>query len=101
MDFAISRNGVKVRLTYKAWMHIVTVHNELLVYRDHVLYTVENPDDLFTGSKGEYIALTTLERGKHLVVVYGETGPTDGFVITAFIERNRRRLIRELEQLWP
>jgi hypothetical protein len=40
-----------------------------------------------------------MEEGKHLVVVYRE-GIEDGFIITAFVTRRVRSLVKR-RQVWP
>jgi phospholipid N-methyltransferase len=45
------------------------------------------------GNLGELLAIREITAGKFLVVVYKETGPGDGFIITAFLTRKVRQLI--------
>jgi len=83
-----SRNEVPIRLTTERWEHIATRHPELATQRERVLETVEDPDLLQQGDFAEILAVRWYDRtpltSKFLVVAYRETGPSDGFVLTAY-----------------
>ena len=61
MDIAVSKNGVKIRLTAERWKHIIESHSEMAGYYFEVLDTIENPDAIYKGRIGEYIALKKLK----------------------------------------
>jgi len=83
-----SRNAVPVRLTEERWRHVVTRHPEMARLRDLVLATVAEPDAVLRGDFGELLAVREyeeLELGRFVVVAYRESGPDDGFVLTAYL----------------
>ncbi len=86
-----SRNDVPIRLTAERWAHITEEHSELAGFHLEVLFAVENPEAIYEGRSGESIAVREIEEGKYIVVIYRETNPDDGFVITAFLTRRRRQ----------
>ncbi len=94
-----SRGGIPVRLTDERWAHIVEEHSELAGMREEVLEAVSRADGVFAGGGGELLAVRTLAAGKALVVVYREE-LSDGFVITAFLTRQLKKLQRR-QQIWP
>jgi hypothetical protein len=98
-ESAVSKNGVRVRLTDERWSHITEEHGELAGMRVEVLETVHRPERILAGNEGELLAVREQEKGKYLVVVYKELGG-DGFVITAFLTR-RIRSLEKRTQLWP
>jgi hypothetical protein len=99
IDQVISKNGVAIRLTDERWAHITEEHCEMAGLRSEVLETVVQPERILAGGDGELIALRELEQGKYLMVVYRERGK-DGFIITAFVTRRERSLLKR-RQLWP
>lgn len=99
-EFATSKNGIPIRLTFERWTHISEEHNELAGLRLEVLETVGQPDRVVAGLQGALLAVREIESEAWLVAVYRETGGDDGFVITAFVTHKRRFLERR-EQLWP
>ncbi len=84
MDVANSKNGVPIRLTEERWFHITEEHSEMAGYYFEVLETVEEPEAIYEGKTGEFIAMKKIEKGKYIMVVYRELNKEDGFVITAF-----------------
>ncbi len=93
-------SGIWIRLSEERWQHIVEEHPELEELRREVLLTVRSPHKVLLGSGGELLAIREITAGKFLVVVYRETGPGDGFIITAFLTRK----VRQLEKraiVWP
>lgn len=94
---ACSQNNVVIRLTYERWSHIVEAHDYMAGLHEWVLEAIAEPDVLVRGWRGTPIATihypTTPVSQKHLVVVYRELTPEDGFVITAF-------LTSEVEKVW-
>jgi hypothetical protein len=56
--------------------------------QDEILHTVENPDMIYEGERGEYLAVRKVGKGKFIVVVYKEEmSQNDGIIITAFITK--------------
>ena len=101
MDVAISKNKVPIRLTQERWHHISTGHPEIADYYFEILETIENPFCIYEGSRNECIAVSEKQpqTGKFLVVIYKETEPADGFVITAFIS-NKQFEFDKKKLLW-
>ena len=97
LAIADSRNGVPIRLTHERWGHIVEAHDYMAGLHDWVLETVADPDAIIEGWAGSLIATRYYPKTpiteKHLVVVYREVDPTDGFVITAF-------MTSKVEKIW-
>jgi hypothetical protein len=87
-------------LTGERWLHITEEHSEMAGYFSDVLEVLEKPEAVFGGAGGDLLAVREIEPGKHLVVVYKEQGPDDGFVITAFLTKRLRQLTRR-EKRWP
>lgn len=83
-----SIDGVLVRLTEERWRHIINRHLEMKGQKAKVLETVNRPDCVQKGDFGTKIAVKfytgTPLTDKYLVVVYRETSPPDGFIVTAF-----------------
>ncbi len=69
-------------------------------YYFEVLQTVEDPEAIYEGRRGEYLAIRAEEEGKYIVVVYRETSEEEGFIITAFLTRRKRSLERR-RRIWP
>jgi hypothetical protein len=97
---ATSREQVAIRLTDERWTHIVEEHCELAGMLESILDAVESADLIYEGALGEKLAAKLLGDGKYLVVVYRETGASDGFVITAFLTR-RINYLQKRRRLWP
>ena len=94
-----SKAGVPIRLTDERWAHIAEEHCELAGYRLEVLETVANPARVYAGQAEELLAVSEVETGKWLVVVYREL-VHDGFVITAFFTR-RITSVERRQKIWP
>ena len=66
-----------------------------------VLETVNHPDRIQEGDFGAKLAVRFYSQtpltAKHLLVIYREIDPTDGFVITAYFARE---LVKWREVLW-
>jgi len=95
-----SRQGVPIRLTDERWLHIVEEHSELAGSLELVLDAIEFTDTVFEGRAGEKLASKKQPDDRHLVVVYREVNPNDGFVITAFLTR-RLYSLEKRRRLWP
>lgn len=96
---ALSKNGRHIRLTEERWAHITAEHGELAGLQSEVLEAVSDPVRIVAGGEGELLAVSELDLGKYIVVVYREM-ESDGFIITAFLTRRFRSLERR-KQLWP
>ena len=99
MDVGISKRGIPIRLPLERWFHIEESHDELAGRHSEVLSAIEDPDMLVRGYAGEVLAIKRVEAGKSLVVVYRERSADDGFVITAYLTR-RARLLMKRGGLW-
>ncbi len=99
VDIVQSLSGVAIRLTDERWGHIGEEHTELAGMRHDVWETMERPDRVLAGNRGELLAVREIESGKWLIVVYRETDD-DGFIITAFLTRRERSLFRR-RTVWP
>jgi hypothetical protein len=87
-------------VTDERWLHITEEHSELAGYLFDMIETIETPKAVVEGTAGELLAYREIEPQKYLVVVYKETAPGDGFVITAFLTRQIRRL-EQRRRIWP
>lgn len=95
-----STNGTPIRLTDERWSHIVEEHCELAGLRSEILEAISRPERVLQGGAGELLAVRSLSSGYALIVVYRESDPTDGFIITAFLTSRLTPLERRT-QLWP
>ena len=98
MEVAISKNGTPIRITDERWTHVVESHDYMAGHHELVVETVEDPDAIVTGRKGEFIALrhyhATSISEKHVVVVYREI-ENEGFLITAFMTSAPETILRK------
>lgn len=69
MDVAKSKNNVPIRLTEERWFHLTEEHSEMAGYYFEVLEVVEEPEAIYEGKTGEYIAVREIEKGKYIVVI--------------------------------
>ncbi len=99
MDVVISKNNVPIRLPEERWFHITEEHSEMAGYYFDVLETVEEPEAIYLGNAGEYLAVREIEKGKYIVVVYKEVNSSDGFIITAFLTRRKKQLEKR-KKIW-
>ncbi len=99
MDLVRSKNNVPIRLPEERWFHITEEHSEMAGYYFEVLETVEDPEAIYEGKTGEFIAVREIEEGKYIVVLYRELGEEDGFVITAFLTKQKKQLERR-RKIW-
>jgi hypothetical protein len=78
---------VKIRLSRKVLDHIVARHPEVKAYTDEIVGTVQDPDLIFRGLRGEFKALKFYAKlhigSKYLVVVYREFRE-EKVIITAY-----------------
>jgi hypothetical protein len=94
-----SKNGVPIRLPKERWFHITEEHSEMAGYYFEVLETVEGPEAIYEGQRGEFIAVKEIAKGKYLVAIYKELNQEDGFIITAFLTRRKKQLERR-RKIW-
>lgn len=87
MHIVKSKNNIPIRLTHERWQHISVGHPEIASYYYEILESIENPDSIYLGKYQELIAIKLFDKlnCKFVVVVYKETSPTDGFIITAYL----------------
>jgi hypothetical protein len=88
LGIADSVNGVPIRLTDERWEHILYRRPEMGSFIETVLDAVEYPEYILRGYKGTLIAVVHLGEHSYFNVVYRELSRTDGFIITARIERH-------------
>jgi len=100
MLIVYSRNGVPIRLTEERWQHIARRHPEMGTQRERVVETVEKPDMIQQGDRGELLAIRRYRETplteKYLVVPYREISRDDGFILTAYLAsqlRTGRRIV--------
>lgn len=93
-------------MTSKTWAHVVDEHDYMAGHLDMVLETISDPDLILEGKSGELVASRFYDETrlgpKHLIVVYKEVSPTDGYVLTAYMTSNERfgRLRLRRRTLW-
>jgi len=97
-----SISGKMIRLTLRQWLHITEAHDYMAGNIDKVMETVNSPEYLVEGLRGELVALkyyaeTNISQ-KHCVVVYREQ-ERDGFIITAFFT-SKPETIKRKGMLW-
>jgi len=94
----ILKNGKEIRLSEERWYHIVESHDYMAGNQDIIFETLESPDVIAKGEKGELIALKyyakTSISEKHAVVIYKEQ-EENGFVITAFMTSKPESIIQK------
>lgn len=98
---AISKNGVKIRLTEERWFHIIYSHREIDPSDfPIILEVIEDPDLILTGDREEVLA-TKKKPGRKdwFVIVYKEVNKNDGFILTAYITTDVRWLLKR-EVIW-
>ena len=102
MERPVSKKRIPIRITDERWIHVVESHDYMAGNLDLVVETVENPDYIVAGRKGEVIALrhyeTTSISEKSVVAVYREL-TDDGFLITAFMTSQPETILRR-DILW-
>lgn len=85
------RDGVPIRLTEERWQHIVHGHREMAGLRDWALATLAEPDMIQQADDGALLTARSWPEsplaGRFIVVAYRETGPEDGFIVTAYVTR--------------
>ncbi len=100
MTTVTSVNKVSIRITHERWLHITEEHPEMAGYYYEVIETITEPEAIFLGNREEYLALKAIEPDKYIVAVYKEICLNDGFIITAFLTRNKERIERR-KKVWP
>jgi len=99
VETARSKNNVPIRLPDERWLHITESHSEMAGFYSDVLETVEDPDAIYEGRSGEFLAMRGAQTDKYFVVVYKEVSREDGFVITSFLTRRKTQLDRR-PKIW-
>ena len=94
MDMVESVNGTPIRLPAERWKHLVYYHPEMVDYYAEILGTIADPERIFEGRRGEWIAVREHSPGKYFAVIYREIEDRDGFVITAFLTRRIKQIER-------
>ena len=92
-----SLNNVQIRLTEERWEHIVDAHPYMTRYYEDMLDAVYDPEYIFPGHKGSFIAAVVLSNKKVLHVMYRELSREDGFIITAYIKTS----LDKKKAIWP
>ena len=91
LNTARTWNGATIRLTVERWLHIAQRHPELNGMRLRLLETLMEPDLVQRGDASELLAVRHYAQtplgSKYLVLVYSETSPEVGFVVTAYLTR--------------
>lgn len=88
-----------IRFPEERWFHITEEHSEMAGYYFEVLETIEQPDIIYEGKSGGFIAVKEIEKGKYIIAIYRELSKNDGFVITAFFTKRIKFLIRR-KKIW-
>jgi hypothetical protein len=89
-----SINGVPIRLSDERWVHIVEHHDDLAGHYHDVLGAIREPDAVYEGDAGEWLAISRQFAPRYLVVAYRELLSSHGFVITAFFTTRIRQIER-------
>ncbi len=90
-----SRNSGTIHLSSERLEHITKSHPEILKsgYLT-ILKTVEKPDMILTGERGELSAVIRQKvKDRWFVVIYKEEG-RNGFVITAYVTTDTKWLLK-------
>lgn len=94
----VSKNGKEIRLTAERWSHIVESHDYMAGNQDMVFETLEGPDMIISGGKGEFIAIKYYNKTsiseKYVIVIYKEM-ENEGFVITSFMTSKPEKIIKK------
>ncbi len=96
-----SVSGKIILLSVKQWFHIVESHDYMAGNIDKIMETVNTPDYVVRGSRGELLvvkhyAKTNISE-KHCVVAYKEND--EGFIITAFMT-SKPEAIKDKGVIW-
>ena len=99
IGYAISKNKRKIRLPEERWFHVTESHNYMSGLSDEVLETINDPEEIVEGNKGELIAIRRFNN-KNIVVIYKEADTGDGFIITAFLTSDIERIKKDRKVIW-
>lgn len=100
MEVIRSINGILIRVPEERWFHITEEHSEMAGYYFEILETIEEPEAVYQGKSGEYLAIKEVEKGKYIVAIYKEVTKDDGFLITAFLTKRKNQFERR-QKIWP
>lgn len=91
-----SISGKNISRTLKQWFHIIESHDYMSGNTAKILETVNSPDYIVKGFKGELIALKhyfkTKLGEKYCVVIFKEN--ENGFIITAFFTSKHEKILK-------
>jgi len=101
MKIIFSKHNVPIRITDERMVHIINNHPEMCGHEDRIIETITNPDIIFAGDFGEFLAVklyikTPVSENKYLIAAYKGINENDGFLITAYFSRrlgNWRKII--------
>ena len=85
-----SAHCVPIRVTKERLEHIGRRHPEIQRHEELIINTIGEPDFLQQGDYGELLAIKKMPSDMpttYIVVVYKETDPEDGFLITSYFTR--------------
>jgi len=98
-----SKNKKMIKLTAERWLHITESHDYMAGYFHDVLETINDPDYVVAGTKGELLAIKFYKKThigpKYLICCYRETNK-EGFVITAFMTAKIDNILKRRKILW-
>lgn len=98
-----SKSGRIIKLTSERWYHITESHDYMAGYFYDVLETINDPDYVVAGTKGELLAIKFYRKthigSKHLICCYRERNK-EGFVITAFMTSKVDSILKRRKTLW-
>lgn len=95
-----SINGVRIGLTEKQWKHIIAARPLFERFQRQIMEAVEKPDEVYSPPprvKPQVHAIKRFDQliesglSGNLVVVYRNSSPDEGFIITAFPVSDRRK----------
>jgi len=99
----LSKSKRTIKLTPERWYHITESHDYMAGYFYDVLETINNPDHVVTGTKGELLAIKFYKKthtgSKYLICCYREKN-SEEFVITAFMTSKIDSILMRRKILW-
>ena len=99
IGYALSKNGIKIRLTKERWFHITESHDYMSGLSDFVLDVINNPEMIVEGDRKELMAIKKFNN-KHIVIIYREVNDKDGFVITSFTTSQIEKVKKDRNIKW-
>ena len=85
MEKLVSKNGIPIRITDERWTHVVESHDYMAGNLELVVETIEDPDYIVTGRKGELLlsAITKVLRSLRKL----SSRPIENLLTMAFLLR--------------